>query len=54
MYVVEEGKARKAPLNVGVRGGDAFEILEGIEVGDRVVASGASRLSEGAKVKIVP
>ena len=53
VFVVKEGQAHKASLNIGVRGGDAFEILEGLEVGDLVVASGASRLSEGVKVKIV-
>lgn len=54
VFVVREGKAHKTPLSVGVRGGDAFEILGGLSVGDLAVASGASRLNEGVKVKVVP
>ena len=54
VFVVRDDKAYKTSLRLGVRGGDAFEILEGLKADDLIVASGASRLSEGVKVRIVP
>jgi membrane fusion protein, multidrug efflux system len=53
VYTVENGVARKAPLTVGIRGGDHLEILSGLTDNAVVVTSGASLLSDGLKVKIV-
>ena len=53
-FVVDNGTAHKRSLTTGVRSGDLFEIIDGIAEGAKVVVSGASLLSDGVKVKIVP
>jgi RND family efflux transporter MFP subunit len=53
VFVVREGKAWKVPVKVGIRGGSDYEITEGLKTGDQVVLEGASRLSDGAPVKVI-
>lgn len=53
VYVVKDLVAKKIPVSVGIRDGNLLEIVSGVSEGDLVVVSGASMLSEGARVKIV-
>jgi multidrug efflux system membrane fusion protein len=50
-YVVEEGKARLRPLQLGIRTADGVEILSGLKPGDHVVVEGSDRLSDGIEVQ---
>jgi multidrug efflux system membrane fusion protein len=53
-YVVEGGKARQKPVEIGLRTGDgAVEIVAGLEVGDMVVTEGSDRLADGIAVEAV-
>jgi membrane fusion protein, multidrug efflux system len=50
-YVVDaQGIARLRLVTAGARYGDRVEILSGLDVGERIVVEGASRLSDGASV----
>jgi RND family efflux transporter MFP subunit len=53
VFTVEGGVARKVPVKAGIRGGNDYQISEGVPEGAKVVLSGASNLSDGAKVKVV-
>ncbi len=53
VYVVDGGVARKARLEVGIRGEDRLSVNAGLAEGELVVATGASLLSDGVKVKVV-
>jgi len=53
VYVVHGDKARKTPVELGMRGDSRFEIKTGLNEGDLVVVSGASLLSDGSRVKII-
>jgi membrane fusion protein (multidrug efflux system) len=52
VYVVEEGKARRRDVRIGVREPGVAEIVEGVSVGERVVAAGHMNLSDGSPVAI--
>jgi membrane fusion protein (multidrug efflux system) len=52
VYVVEEGKARRRDVRIGVREPGVVEVVEGVSVGDRVVAAGHMNLSDGTPVAI--
>ncbi len=41
------------PVKTGARSGDRVAILEGVQVGERVVLEGTDRLRAGAKVRVV-
>lgn len=54
VYVVSpEGTATVRVVKVGDRTSESLVILEGIQVGERVVLEGTDRLREGAKVRII-
>jgi membrane fusion protein (multidrug efflux system) len=53
VYVIEDGKARKRSVRVGLRRPGIVEIVQGLETGEEVVRSGHLRLSAGDKVKII-
>ncbi|MDR1919713.1 MAG: efflux transporter periplasmic adaptor subunit, partial [Tannerellaceae bacterium] len=40
-------------VSLGRRLGDRYEILSGVEDGDRVVVSGQSRLTNGEEVEVI-
>jgi len=48
-----EGLAHRRPIEVGLRGNGAVEILEGLEPGEQVVTAGASLLSDGVLTRVV-
>lgn len=52
-YVVnEEGVAELRIVKLGVHIGKEYEVLSGLEAGDRVVVKGQSSLQDGVKVKV--
>jgi len=54
-YVVEDGRARQRPVQIGMRTGDAgVEILSGLKVGELIVTEGSDRLADGIAVTPVP
>jgi membrane fusion protein (multidrug efflux system) len=52
VYVVEEGTARRREVKIGVREPGIVEVLEGVEVGERVVSKGHMNLSDGVPVML--
>jgi HlyD family secretion protein len=52
MIAGADNRAHQKPVKVGVRQGDQIEIVEGIQAGDRVVASGAYGLPDNTKIKV--
>jgi len=50
VYVVESERARERPVRVGRRGGLDAEILEGLSVGDVVIAHPDDRVTENSRV----
>jgi multidrug efflux system membrane fusion protein len=51
-FVVEEGKARLRPVQIGLRtGGGNVEILTGLKAGETVIYEGSDRLSDGTPVQ---
>jgi multidrug efflux system membrane fusion protein len=53
-YIVENGKARARPVEVGLRTGDGWiEIVTGLETGEVVVTEGSDRLADGMLVRVV-
>ncbi len=53
LYVIADGKAQQREVQTGQRSGLVVEITGGLNVGDILVTSGQSLLSNGAKVNIV-
>lgn len=52
VYLLEEGKARQAVVETGVRGDGVVEILKGLKGDETIVADGAAFLTDGALVKV--
>lgn len=50
VFVVEEGKARRVPVTLGLRQRGVAEVTDGLVVGQQVIAAGADRLRDGAAV----
>jgi len=48
----EDGKAMRAPIEVGLRKAARVEIASGLEAGDRIVSAGTQKVTEGAAVVI--
>lgn len=46
VYVLEEGKARKRTIELGRRNPDFFEVLNGLEAGDKIIRSGYDRFED--------
>ncbi len=53
VFIIDNGKSKKINIKTGIRGGDHYEITEGLKGGELVVLSGSSALSDGIKVNIV-
>jgi len=43
--------ARRQPIELGLEQGTQVEVLEGVEVGDRIITSGTQRLADGAPIR---
>lgn len=53
-YVVEDGKARLRPVQIGLRTGTGIvEIVSGLQAGQTVVIEGSDRLADGVPVRPV-
>jgi HlyD family secretion protein len=52
MLVGSDNRAHQKPVKVGVRQSDQVQIVEGLQAGDRVVASGAYGLPDNTKIKV--
>ena len=53
-FTVDESNiARRHELELGIENEDQFEVLRGIELGDRIVSQGQNFLSDGDPVRIV-
>jgi RND family efflux transporter MFP subunit len=53
VYIVTDGTAEKKPVQIGLRGGNSYEISSGLKEDDLIVASGSSKVFSGVKVKII-
>lgn len=53
VFVVENGKAVRRAVRVGPEANGQVEVLEGVQVGDSVIVTGATEVREGAEVRIV-
>jgi hypothetical protein len=53
VVVVADGKARREPVKLGNTYGDRIAI-KGVDAGKMVVSSGASFVSDGEAVKVLP
>jgi multidrug efflux pump subunit AcrA (membrane-fusion protein) len=52
VYTVVDGKARLVPVELGLTTENSVEIIEGVEVGDKVVIKGVEKVKDGQAVKI--
>jgi Cu(I)/Ag(I) efflux system membrane fusion protein len=52
MVAGSDGRAHQKEVKVGVRQGDQVQIVEGVQAGDRVVASGAYGLPDNTKITV--
>lgn len=52
--VGSEGKTERAAVSLGLRVKGRVEVLDGLASGDRVVAAGTNKVSEGSKVRTAP
>jgi membrane fusion protein (multidrug efflux system) len=53
VYLVNGEKATVSNVSIGIRSGNVYEIIAGVQDNDKVVVSGASLLSDGSKIRIV-
>ncbi len=54
VFVVDAGRARRVPVRIAFLQGEVAVLAAGLDGIDRVVAEGASRLSDGSPVHVVP
>lgn len=52
MLAGSDGRAHQKEVKVGVRQGDDVQVVEGVQAGDRVVASGAYGLPDNTKITV--
>jgi HlyD family secretion protein len=52
VLAVREGRARREPVGIGVRGGSRVEIVSGLAPGDRVIAAAEAGIADGDKVRV--
>jgi len=53
LWKIENGKARKIKVKIGLRNSYGAVIVDGIQSGDLIVFSGQSQLKDGEKVNII-
>ncbi|MHB9024610.1 MAG: efflux RND transporter periplasmic adaptor subunit [Armatimonadota bacterium] len=54
VYVIQAGRARRREVTVGQSNFELTQVLSGLSAGEQVAVSNLERLSDGARVKIVP
>jgi HlyD family secretion protein len=52
-YIVEDGMARKIPVNIGATSVGRVEILSGLEVGQRIVISSSDVFENHDRVMLL-
>lgn len=52
VLVIRDGRARRVPVGIGVRGATRAEILSGLAVGDQVIPATESEVADGDKVRV--
>ncbi|MFP4057475.1 MAG: efflux RND transporter periplasmic adaptor subunit [Candidatus Brocadiia bacterium] len=52
-FVVEGGKARRRPVELGIDAGEEAEVTSGLEAGEKLVVRGQRRLEDGTEVRVV-
>ena len=52
-FVIEDGKAKKVDVTIGIDAGETIEVKSGIKASDKVVTKGQTYLDDGSKVKVV-
>lgn len=53
VFVIEDGKAVRTPVTVGLINDDTVEITEGLREGAQLAATWSSQLEDGARVRII-
>lgn len=53
VYVLEDDKVRRAPVQLGYMDGSWVEIRDGLTTGDRVVVAGKATLRDGSAVTVI-
>jgi HlyD family secretion protein len=48
---VDEGRAHRQAVQLGVRSGGVVEVLQGVQPGDRLVPAGEARVRDGSRVR---
>lgn len=51
VYRLEDGRARRTPVQVGLRSATAAQVLQGLKEGDRVVVQPDDRIVDGTRLK---
>lgn len=51
VYRIEDGKAVRAEVSLGMRQGDLVEVISGLEPGAQVVTAGQMKIMDGSKVQ---
>lgn len=54
VFRVQEGRAQRVAVSVGLRRDGLVEILQGLDVGDQVVVSGLQKIQDGTQVHVLP
>lgn len=52
LFVVEDGKAMRRDVEIGLRRPGLVEIVAGVDIGEDVVTAGQMRLEDGARVRV--
>lgn len=53
VYVYKDGKVSYNKVEIGRRLGDSYELISGVEDGDKVAVTGLARLTNGMEIEIV-
>jgi membrane fusion protein, multidrug efflux system len=53
VFVIEDGRAIRRPVRTGISSAGNVEVLEGLEVGERIVTAGVNTLRDGTAVREV-
>ncbi len=54
VFLEKEGRAVYTKVELGTRMGDKYEIVSGLQVGDRVIVQGNTGLIEGTEIQVTP
>lgn len=54
VWLIVDGKAKRTPVRLGLRGLTASEVTTGVKAGDWVLADGSANIVDGARVRLTP